>query len=120
MRVSQSWAEQHDAPTGCEDPAGFGQRSVRVGEHVVYLVGPVPVRLTFAQRQVGGVRAAYVDVGEPAAGGGEHGRVRVHADGVGAGFGHFGEFGDGASGAAADVDHRCPPGQPQQVVAALA
>jgi hypothetical protein len=60
------------------------------------------VRLPVAQRQLGGVSGTHVDVGKPAAGGGQHGRIEVHADGVGC---VLGQFGNGACGAAADVDH---------------
>src|SRR5215216_2141681 len=105
-------AEQHDSATGGKDPAGFGQGGGRLGQDVVHLVRPVPVGLPVAQRQVGGVGGAYVDVGKAAAGGGQHGRVEVHTDGAGA---VLGEFDDGAAGAAADVDHRRVREQPPQL-----
>jgi hypothetical protein len=73
------------------------------------------VDLPVAERQLGDVGGAHVDAGKPAAGGGHHGRVEVHSDGVGR---VPGQFGDGAGGAAAGVDHRRARGQPQELVAA--
>ena len=104
-------AEQHDPPAGGEDPAGFGQRGVRVRQDVVHLVRPVPARLPVRERQVGGTRGAYVDVGEPGAGGGQHRRIQVHTDRACA---LSSQFGDRPPGAAADVDDGRARRQPQQ------
>jgi len=93
-RVSSGWSEsmttvvpvlseQRDPPARYEDPAGFVQGRIRIGQDVVHLVRPVPVRLPVAKRQLGGAGGAHVDAGKPAAGGGQHVRVEVHADGVG-------------------------------------
>lgn len=89
-RVSQSWPSSTIRPPG-EDPAGFGQRGVRVRQDVVHLVRPVPARLPVRERQVGGTRGAYVDVGEPGAGGGQHRRIQVHTDRAGALSSQFGD-----------------------------
>ena len=116
-RVSQSWPSSAIRPPGTRTRRASARAACGSGRTWYTLSARYPCACPSPSGSVGGVGGAHVDAGKPAAGGGQHGRVEVHADGAGR---VRGQFGDGARGAAADVDHRRVRWQPQELVAARA